>query len=54
MTGSGSSCYALVADTDDVAHVRRAANEAGLSRVYAVKSWFQPSVETQIRQMSAS
>lgn len=49
MTGSGSSCFALVTDTDTMASMRRAANVAGLSRVYAVKSWTQPSIEEQIK-----
>ncbi len=49
MTGSGSSCFALVPHVDDMAIVRRAAEVAGLSRVYSVKSWFQPSIEEQIR-----
>ena len=53
MTGSGSSCFALVSSTHTMADVRRAAEDAGLSRVYAVKSWFQPSIEEQIRLISS-
>lgn len=54
MTGSGSSCYALVSESLKMAEVRRAAQTAGLSRVYAVKSWFQPSIEEQIRPFCSS
>ncbi len=53
MTGSGSSCFALVSSTDKLADMRRAVKDAGLSRVYAVKSWFQPSIEEQIRLISS-
>jgi 4-diphosphocytidyl-2-C-methyl-D-erythritol kinase len=53
MTGSGSSCFALVTETYTMANVRRAANDAGLSRVYAVKSWTQPSIEEQVRLVSS-
>jgi len=53
MTGSGSSCFALVSQTGKMTHLRRAAKDAGLSRVYAVKSWFQPSIEEQIRLISS-
>ena len=49
MTGSGSSCFALAFENFKMADVRRAAQTAGLSRVYAVKSWFQPSIEEQSR-----
>lgn len=49
MTGSGSSCFALITETYTMADMRRAANVAGLSRVYAVKSWAQPSIEEQIK-----
>lgn len=54
MTGSGSSCFALVSASDTMSNMRRAANDAGLSRVYAVKSWSQPSIEEQIRLISSS
>jgi 4-diphosphocytidyl-2-C-methyl-D-erythritol kinase len=48
MTGSGSSCFALITEPYTMADMRRAANVAGLSRVYAVKSWSQPSIEDQL------
>ncbi len=51
MTGSGSSCFALVSATYTMAIMRRAANVAGLSRVYAVKSWAQPSIEEQVNRI---
>ncbi len=54
MTGSGSSCFALASHNYKMAEVRRAAQAAGLSRVYAVKSWFQPSIEEQIRLIRSS
>ncbi len=54
MTGSGSSCFALASHNYEMAEVRRAAQAAGLSRVYAVKSWFQPSIEEQIRLIRSS
>jgi len=53
MTGSGSSCFALVTEAYTMASMRRAANVAGLSRVYAVKSWTQPSIEKQIELISS-
>ncbi len=49
MTGSGSSCFALVTEPYILADLRRAAEVAGLSRVYAVKSWAQLSIEEQIK-----
>jgi 4-diphosphocytidyl-2-C-methyl-D-erythritol kinase len=49
MSGSGSSCFALITATYTMADMRRAANVAGLSRVYAVKSWTQPSIEDQLK-----
>jgi 4-diphosphocytidyl-2-C-methyl-D-erythritol kinase len=48
MSGSGSSCFALVTNPDTMAIMRRCANVAGLKRVYAVKSWFAPPIEKQI------
>jgi 4-diphosphocytidyl-2C-methyl-D-erythritol kinase len=48
MTGSGSSCFALVTEPYTMADMRRTANVAGLLRVYAVKSWLQSSIEEQI------
>ncbi len=49
MSGSGSSCFALLAGADTMADIRRYGSQAGLQRVYAVKSWFARSVEEQIR-----
>ena len=53
MSGSGSSCFALITETYTMADMRRAANVAGLSRVYAVKSWTQPSIEEQLQRVGA-
>lgn len=53
MSGSGSSCFALVTETYTMAKMRRQANVAGLSRVYAVKSWARPSIEEQIRRIGS-
>lgn len=49
MSGSGSSCFALIADTRRISKLRRAALDAGLTRAYAVKSWYSSSIEDQIR-----
>ncbi len=49
MSGSGSSCFALISDARTMSVSRRVALDAGLTRVYAVKSWYSSSVEEQIR-----
>jgi 4-diphosphocytidyl-2-C-methyl-D-erythritol kinase len=54
MSGSGSSCFALLPNSDTMATIRRHAERAGLNRVYAVKSWFAPSVEEQVGLSSSS
>jgi 4-diphosphocytidyl-2-C-methyl-D-erythritol kinase len=54
MTGSGSSCFALTTEPYTMADMRRAANVAGLSRVYAVKSWSQPSIEDQLKLVGSA
>lgn len=54
MSGSGSSCFALLPNSDTMAAIRREADQAGLERVYAVKSWFAPSIEDQVGSSSSS
>lgn len=54
MTGSGSSCFALVSESYTITNMLRVANDAGLSRVYAVKSWIQPSIEVQMGRIGLS
>jgi 4-diphosphocytidyl-2-C-methyl-D-erythritol kinase len=49
MSGSGSSCFALVTGNHNIMDICRAAYDAGLPRAYAVKSWYSPSVEEQLR-----
>lgn len=53
MTGSGSSCFALAPESYTMSNMRQAAKVAGLSRVYAVKSWIQPSIEEQMGLVSS-
>lgn len=54
MSGSGSSCFALVADSNLVAdatlemRIRHAAAERGIPRVYGVEAVYQPSIEQQV------
>lgn len=48
MSGSGSSCFAIVEEPSCEARVRQAAAECGLSRVYSVKAWYGDSIEQQV------
>jgi len=47
MSGSGSSCFAVIDDASCVARVRQAAAECGLPRVYVAKAWYGDSIEHQ-------
>ncbi len=48
MSGSGSSCFAIVEEPSCEARVRQAAAACGLSRVYSVKAWYGDSIEHQV------
>ncbi len=47
MSGSGSSCFAIIDDPSCETLVRRAAADCGLPRVYAAKAWYGDSIEHQ-------
>ncbi len=48
MTGSGSSCFALIDDPSCVGRIRSAAAALGLRRVYSAQAWFGDSIEHQL------
>ncbi len=48
MTGSGSSCFALVEDPSSFEEIRTAAEKIGLSRVYSAQAWYGDSIEKQL------
>lgn len=48
MTGSGSSCFALLGSHERLAHLMEKANAAEIDRVYSVATWYAPSIEQQL------
>lgn len=48
MTGSGSSCFAIVDDPSCVDRIRGAAAGLGLRRVYSARAWYGDSIEQQL------
>ena len=51
MSGSGSSCFALVNDPQCADRLHRAAPARGIGRVYAVQSWYGKSIEQQLAKL---
>ncbi len=51
MSGSGSSCFALVNDPQCAERLHRAAAARGIERVYAVQSWYGSSIEQQLAKL---
>lgn len=51
MSGSGSSCFALVDDPQCADRLRRIAPAWGIERVYAVQSWYSESIEQQLANL---
>ncbi|MEZ6135660.1 MAG: hypothetical protein R3C53_12190 [Pirellulaceae bacterium] len=48
MSGSGSSCFALIEDGHDFEEqVRTVAGLSGITRVYRSQAWYTPSIEAQ-------
>lgn len=56
MSGSGSSCFAIAARSEDKPESRgdfdRRARELGITRTYRVEAWYGESIEQQIGQRS--
>lgn len=56
MTGSGSSCFALLDDRDSSEHpgvfqqISELAKRQGIPRVYQCSAWYAPSIEDQLAQ----
>ncbi len=48
MSGSGSSCFALVGDQSITDHIKDRASAIGLKRVYTAKAWHGASIEQQV------
>lgn len=51
MSGSGSSCFALVDEPQCAERLHRVAPAWGIDRVYAVQSWYAESVEQQLAKL---
>lgn len=51
MSGSGSSCFALVDDPQYARRLFRAAPACGIDRVYAVQAWYGKSIEQQLAEL---
>ncbi|MCA9195114.1 MAG: 4-(cytidine 5'-diphospho)-2-C-methyl-D-erythritol kinase [Planctomycetales bacterium] len=48
MTGSGSSCFAILEEQKKVNQTIEAARALGISRAYKVGTWYAPSIESQL------
>lgn len=48
MTGSGSSCFALLSGEERLGELNEKANAAEIDRVYSVTTWYAPSIEQQL------
>ncbi|MCA9130641.1 MAG: 4-(cytidine 5'-diphospho)-2-C-methyl-D-erythritol kinase [Planctomycetales bacterium] len=53
MSGSGSSCFALVADEHVRKQIVKRSKQMGIDRAYAVDSCFCPSVESQVDRLAS-
>ncbi len=50
MSGSGSSCFALINDRSCQERILSAATILGLTRVFAVEAWYADSIELQLKK----
>ena len=48
MTGSGSSCFALLGGREQLRELLKKVSAADIERVYSVTTWYAPSVEQQL------
>ncbi len=53
MSGSGSSCFALVGDRETEQRIRREADALGITRVYSARAIYSPSIEQQVESSSS-
>lgn len=57
MSGSGSSCFAMLTEGQDANEVHRRvrmkAQDIGIRRTYSVRSFYSPSIEQQIREWAS-
>jgi 4-diphosphocytidyl-2C-methyl-D-erythritol kinase len=48
MTGSGSSCFALIESLQTENRIRASAVDKGLRRIFTAKAWYGDSIEQQL------